>query len=119
MSKFGLTTRRYNQMMRDFDNDEEEVMCVVADWGVENCNKGYAIFDYEGTGLLELCKIDDVGAFENDYKASLKAKKDGINIIHRKDLPKNMPCDMRYHRWIDTEENRKNLANYIDNMRYW
>ena len=118
MSKFGLTKKRYNQMMEMCDNNEEWVEEIVDDWGADLCNKGYDIFDYEGTGLLELCKIDDVGAFENDYKASLKAKRDGINIIHRKDLPKNMPYDMRYHRWIDTEENRKNLANYIENMRY-
>ena len=118
MSKFGLTEKRYNQMMASCNNDEEWVEGIVGDWGVENCNNGYAIFDYDGTGLLELCKIDDVDAFESDYKASIQAKKDGISIIHRKDLPKNMPRDMTYHRWIDTEENRKNLASYIENMRY-
>ena len=116
MSKFGLTTERYNAMMAAWDNDEEEVECIVADWGAEQCNKGYAIFDYDGTGLLELCKIDAVEAFATDAQAARQAMKDGIKIIPQKELPKNISkTDLRYHKWIDTAENRKNLAKYCEN----
>lgn len=116
MSKFGLTEERYNQMMELFDNDEEEVEAVALDWGVDRCNKGYDIFDYDGTGLLELCKIDEVCAFESDYDASIKAEQDGIKIIPEDELPKDMPFGMEFHRWIDTEENRKNIIKYCEEM---
>ena len=116
MSKFGLTEERYNQMMELFDNDEEEVEAVALDWGVDICNKGYDIFDYDGTGLLELCKIDEICAFESDYDASIQAERDGIKIIPESELPNDMPFGMEYHRWIDTEENRKNLIAYCEEM---
>ncbi len=116
MSKYGLTEERYNQMLESFDNDDEWVEGVVFDWGVDKCNKGYDIFDYDGTGLLELCKIDDVCAFDTDYSASIKAEQDGIKIIPENELPNDMPFGMKYHRWIDTEENRKNIFEYCEKM---
>ena len=116
MSKFGLTEERYNQMMATWDNDEEEVEGIVCDWGAENCNKGYAIFNYEGTELLELCKIDDVEAFESDEQAVAEAEKDGIKIIPKDELPEDMPFGMECHQWVDTEENRKNIVEYCKEM---
>ena len=115
MSKFGLTDERYNQMMKSYDGDEKVIESIVHDWGVEDCNKGYAIFDYNGTDLLELCKIDDVDAFESDYDASIKAECDGIKIIPKDELPENMPFDMEHCRWIDTEENRNNIFTFQKN----
>lgn len=112
MSKFGLTAERYNQMMATCNNDEEWVEGIVCDWGAENCNKGYAIFNYDGTDLKELCKIDDVEAFADDGQASIQAMKDGIKIIPKEELPDDMPYNMEYHQWIDTAENRKNLIEY-------
>lgn len=118
MSKFGLTEERYNQMMASCNNDEEWVEGIVIDWGAENCNKGYEVFDYDGTGLLELCKIDDVDAFETDEQASVEAKKDGIKIIPKEELPEDMPDGMEYHQWVDTEENRKNLFEYCEKYKH-
>lgn len=114
MSKFGLTEERYNQMMQSYNNDEEWVESIVFDWGVDNCNKGYAIFNYEGLDLEELCAIDDVDAFKSDEQAVIEAKKDGIKIIPKEELPEDMPYGMEYHQWVDTEENRKNIFEYCE-----
>ena len=115
--KFGLTEERYNQMMKSCNNDEEWVESIVLDWGAENCNKGYAIFHYEGTELLELCAINDVDAFTYDAQAAAEAKNEGINIIPQDELPEAMPFGMQYHQWIDTAENRENIAAYCEKMR--
>ena len=114
MSKFGLTEERYKQMMESCDHDEAWVEEIVNDWGADDCNKGYAIFDYNCTGLLELCKIDDVDAFDTDYEASVEAEKDGIKIIPVEELPDDMPDGMEHGRWIDTEEDRKNIIEFCN-----
>lgn len=108
--KFGLTEERYNQMMKYWNNNEEEVEYIASEWKAEDCNKGYAIFDYDGTGLLEINKIDDVGAFESDEEATEQAIKDGIKIIPVEELPESF--NRRYLGWIDTPENRKRIEEY-------
>ena len=112
MKNFGLTKERYAQMVKDHNNDKEWVKEIVEEWGIENCNKGYAIFDFNGTGLLEINKIDDVNAFEDDNQATKQAIKDGIKIIPINELPENF--DSKYLGWIDTEENRKAIKDYCD-----
>lgn len=111
MDRFGLTEERYSQMMAFWNNDEEAVRDVVREWGVENCNKGYAIFNYDGTGLLEIEAIGDVGAF-NDQEATARAIADGIKIIPVDQLPVNMSQDMRWYGWIDTPDNRQRIEAY-------
>lgn len=73
-------------------------------------SKGYDIFDFDGTGMLEIQKIDTSKRFDNDEQAVEKAIKDGIKIIPIEELPKNF--DRRYLGWIDTEENRKRIEEY-------
>lgn len=118
MAKFGLTEKRYKQMMATCNNNEEWVESIVCDWGSKNCNKGYAIFNYDGTEVLELCKIDDVDAFADDGQAAIQARKEeGIKIIPRNELPKEILDDViSYHQLIDTEENRKNIVEYCKNI---
>ena len=111
MSKFGLTEERYNQMMKSWHDDEEQVFTVVEDWGADNCNKGYAIFNFDGTGMLEIEAINDVGCFDDD-EAAEQAIKDGIKIIPIEELPENF--NRKYLGWIDTEENRKAIQKYCD-----
>lgn len=113
--KYGLTDERYLQMMRFYGNDEEEVAEVVKEWGAENCNKGYSIFDYDCTGMLEIEAIMDVNAFD-DEEACKKALADGIKIIPVSELPENMPGDMRFFGWIDTADNRKRIAEFCRNV---
>ena len=56
MSKYGLTEERYNQLLALY-GDDGEVAEKVDDWGVENCNRGYEIFDFDGTGMLSNSQI--------------------------------------------------------------
>lgn len=71
---------------------------------------GYGIFDFEGTGILEIEKTDSDNRFRNDEEAVRQAIKDGIKIIPIEDLPENF--DRRYLGWIDTPENRKCIEEY-------
>lgn len=75
-------------------------------------SKGYDIFDFDGTGMLEIEKIDEENVFTNDEEAVEQAIKDGIKIIPIEELPKNF--DRGYLGWIDTEENRKVIKEYCD-----
>ena len=111
MNKFGLTEERYSQMMNSWHDDEEQIQTVVEDWGIDNCNKGYSIFDFDGTGMLEIEAIDDVGCFD-DEEAVEQAIADGIKIIPIEELPENF--DRKYLGWIDTEENRKRINEYCN-----
>ena len=72
--------------------------------------KGYDIFDFDGTGMLEIEKIDEENIFTDDEEAVEQAIKDGIKIIPIEELPENF--DRRYLGWIDTKENRKRIAEY-------
>ena len=72
--------------------------------------KGYDIFDFDGTGMLEIEKIDEENVFTDDEEAVEQAIKDGIKIIPIEELSENF--DRRYLGWIDTEENRKRIAEY-------
>ena len=113
MNRFGLTKERYDQMMMLYDYDEEWVKEIVNDWGAENCNKGYAIFDIDGR--LHIERIDEVGCFNDDIEAKEQAIKDGVKIIPVEDLPENF--DLKELGWIDTEENKKRIAEFCKG--YW
>ncbi len=116
MEYLGLTKERYEQMMEYWGQDEEQVAYVVSEWGIENCNKGYAIFDFDGTGMLEIEAIGDVGFFDDEV-ATMCSIKDGIKIIPVDELPENF--DRRYLGWIDTEENRKAIEEYCSRDNYY
>lgn len=75
-------------------------------------SKGYDIFDFDGTGMLEIQKIDTSKRFKNDEEAVEQAIKDGIKIIPVEELPENF--DRRYLGWIDTEENRKQIKLWCE-----
>ncbi len=105
----GLTEERLTQMLRSWNGDIEQVYTVVEDWGVEKCNKGYDIFNYDGIGLFEIEAINDVDAFD-DEEATKAAIKDGIKIIPIDELPENF--DRKFFGWIDTPENRKAIEDY-------
>lgn len=75
-------------------------------------NKGYDIFDFDGTGMLEIQKIDTSKRFKDDEEAVEQAIKDGIKIIPIEELPENF--DRKYLGWIDTEENRKRIKDYCN-----
>ena len=109
----GLTDERFSQMMRSYQDDLEAVKNVVDDWGVDVCNRGYEIFDFDGTGMLEIEAIYEVGAFD-DQEAAEKAAADGIKIIPEDELPEGF--DRKYFGWIDTPENRRRIEEYTKNL---
>ena len=109
MSKYGLTEERYNQLMRLF-GDDEEVAQVVNDYTAKVCNNGYDIFNFDGTGMLEVEKIDYLDVYEDDEAAVEQAIKDGVKIIPVEELPENF--ERRYLGWIETPENLKVIEEY-------
>lgn len=111
MNNLGLTDKRYNQLMSVFGN-EKAVKEAIKDWSIEDCNKGYAIFDFDGTGMLEVCRIDSLEVFKNDEEAVAQAVKDGVKFIPVDELPENF--ERRYLGWIDTKENRECIEKFCN-----
>ena len=72
--------------------------------------KGYDVIDFEGSGMLEIQKVDEENIFSDDEEAVGQAIKDGIKIIPIEELPVNF--DRKYLGWIDTPENRKRIEEY-------
>lgn len=75
-----------------------------------NTRSGYDIVNFDGTGMLEVQKIDSDNRFRNDEEAVEQAMKDGIKIIPIEELPENF--DRKYSGWVDTPENRKHIEEY-------
>ena len=111
LRNMGLTEKRFDQMMESWNNDIEQVYTVVEEWGVDNCNRGYGIFDFDGTGMLEIDKIDDVDCFDTPDDAVQAAIKDGFKIIPVDELPEGF--ERRYLGWLDTPENRERIKAYV------
>ena len=94
------------------------------EWSAHAVRTGYQIFDYDGTGMLEVEEIDDMETFsryikENDLDmspnelAALQAMEDGYcKIIPVDELPENF--DMRCFGWVDTPENRLAIQKYCE-----
>ena len=102
-----LTQERLKQMLKTYC--PEDIADIIDDWGADQVNKGYGIFNYDGTGLLGIEAIDVVGAYDDD-EATQRAIKDGVKIIPVDELPENF--QMRWLGWIDTPENRKAIEEY-------
>ena len=51
--------------------------------------KGYDITDFDGTGMMEIQRIDELGIFKDDEEAVEQAIKDGIKLIPIDELPSN------------------------------
>ena len=87
-------------------------------WALDQCERGYDIFDYDGTGLLEISAIGDVYLVEgesdegyDDEACAIEAERSGFcKIIPVDELPENF--DRRYFGWVDTPENRKAIEDY-------
>lgn len=71
---------------------------------------GYFVVSYEGTGMLEIQRIDEEAVFPSDEEAVAQATKDGIAIIPVDELPASFK--RRYLGWIDTPENREHIRAY-------
>ena len=115
--KLGLTEDRYYQMLKSFGR-EEMIDDAISIWGIEKVNRGYDIFDFDGTGLLQIEEISDTDAFNCDDEAAVRqAIIDGIKIIPIEELPSNF--DRKYLGWIDTPDNRQRIKEYCSENNYY
>ena len=103
---------------------KKDVEEEIQDFTDEQINKGYDVFDFNetgmleilrdfnGTGMLEILRLDALNTFKDDQTAVSQAIKDGVKIIPVNELPDNF--DRRYLGWIDTKENRKAIKEYCE-----
>ena len=99
---------------------EEEIRFAVdCGWSYADAERGYTIFEFDVTGILEVCRIDDVygDADVYDEDCAHQAELDGFcKIIPVDELPPVMmyeDYDRRYFGWVDTPENRKSIAEFF------
>lgn len=98
---------------------------VKLGWTREESERGYVICDFDGTGLLEIERLDDVVLNTDDERyydvmdedCAIDAERSGFcKIIPVEELPKNMIYDgndRRYFGWIDTPVNRKRISEFF------
>ena len=89
-------------------------------WKKEDAERGFAIFDFNGTGMLDIEVINDIYYSTNsrddiptDEDCAYEAERLGIcKIIPIEELPENFEFKCRV--WIDTAENREQIKKYAD-----
>jgi hypothetical protein len=109
-----VSQEAYDRVVRYYDGDVEEAEEAMADWPEEAIEKGYAIFERGSDRMLEVQKIDELGAFKSDDEAIAQAVKDGVKIIPVDELPEPFPW--RYLGWVDTPENRSNIERFCQKL---
>lgn len=110
--KFRISEERYSEIKQNYNDkiSDSEIAEIINEWGPESINNGYTISNFDGTGMLEVCRIDDIMAFKSEEEAVNAAQKDGIKFIPVNELPENF--ERRYLGWIDTPENRKKIQEH-------
>lgn len=107
-----LKDERFFEMVMVMKKSIEEVLMLIKEWGIDVVNRGYDVFDFDGTGLLCIETVGEISVM-SDEESTKRAVRDGVyQIIPVEQLPINMPKNMRFYGWIDTEENRINIAKY-------
>ena len=89
--------------------DEEVEWLLDSGWTEDEARKGYAVCNYDGTGLFGIECLENMGC-DNDTACAIHANENGIPIIPINELPENF--EMRWYGWIDTPENRANIKKY-------
>lgn len=112
--KCGLIRERYEQLMEHF-GEYSAVKSMVEEYGIDAVNNGYTIAECDGTGMLEIQRIDAIPVFETDEAAVEQAIKDGVKIIPVEELPENF--EKRRLGWIDTPENRQKIFGSGSNVK--
>lgn len=106
----------------------EEMIQAGIEWGWsrEEAERGYTVFDFDQTGLLEINRIDCVfiGTGDDRYDdvtdedCAREAERSGFcKIIPVSELPESMVydgVDRRYFGWVDTPENRENIRKAFE-----
>lgn len=86
-------------------------------WTRKQAERGYTIFDYDGTGMLQIEAIGDCYPTlkeedgYDDEACAVEAQRSGYcKIIPIDELPNNF--ELKWFGWIDTPENRKAIEEY-------
>lgn len=95
---------------------EQTEAALRAGWTAEEAARGYTVVNYDGTGLLQIEAIGEMGVFGSDDEACFQAARDGVKIIPVEELPQGF--DRRYFGWIDTAENRAAIAAYAQKQDF-
>jgi len=110
-----------------YKKPSEEMIALAMDygWSKEEAERGYTIFNFDGTGLLEIEAIGDVfGNADDSYDVddedcAREAERSRFcTIIPVDELPSEMLYlgdNRRYYGWVDTPENRKNISLFFSN----
>ena len=100
---------------------QEQVQAGIEEgWTEEEAKRGYAIVDFDGTGMFEIEALSDVylsvvGETDGycDEACAREAERSGFcKIIPVEELPENFPH--RYFGWVDTPENRERIKAYAE-----
>lgn len=112
----------YTKPQKEFVED-----AVYDGWEPAAAERGYDIFDFDGTGLLEIERIDAV-YLGNDVVANAPTDEDCAREADRSGFCKIIPVDelpdqfivcgedRRYFGWVDTPENRLAISMYRDKI---
>lgn len=101
----------------DFEKNEIKKAMVLLDriFGAYINDPGYAIADFDGTGMLEIQRINEAGIFESDDEAVEQAIKDGVKLIPVEELPENF--NRKYLGWVDTPDNRDRINAWCNGIQ--
>ena len=91
---------------------EEIKRMLIEEWGTGG-DRGYGIFVSDKPRLSHIERIDELGVYDGDLEAGEQAERDGIKLIPLELNPTEYPY--QYYRFIDTEENRKELEKIKNN----
>lgn len=101
---------------------EEQIQVALDnEWSREQAERGYDIFEYNNTGLLDIERIDcefcgfaEDGTTEVcDEDCAREAERTGFcKIIPIEELPKGFRWP--YHIWVDTPENREAIKRFCE-----
>ena len=110
-------------MAYNYPTEEGIKYAIEQGWSKEEAERGFAIFDFDGTGMLEIEAITDC-YIRDDYdddEAAIEAERIGFcKIIPIEELPDPFIYDgnsRRYFGWVDTPENRKRIKDYCKNQK--
>jgi len=88
-------------------------------WCRAEAERGYDIFDFDGTGLLEVERIDSCYTDNDDVTdndCAMEAERSGFcKIIPVNELPDPFiieGTDRRWYGWVDTPDNRRAIEDW-------
>lgn len=116
-------------MKYNYPTEEGIKYAIDQGWSEEDARRGFCIFDYDGTGLLEVevlldahvVKTEDGCYYDKPYDdeaAAREAERIGYcKIIPVDELPDFYDFDgnnLKFFGWVDTPENRKRIKEWSE-----